>query len=175
MPERLTHLDEAGRARMVDVGAKPATDRVAIAEGFVRISGELEAAIRENTLKKGDLLRFAELAGVQAAKRTAELIPLCHTLPLDSVRVDATVEPGEVRICADARCHGHPGVEMEALTAVTVAALTVIGMGRAVEPAMVLEGVRLLEKRGGRKGVWVREEGTEAQRHKGTEGGEGAP
>ena len=159
---------------MVDVGAKPATDRVAIAEGRVRISGELEAAIRESNLRKGDLLRVAELAGVQAAKRTAELIPLCHTLPLDSVRVDASVEPGQVRIRAEARCHGRTGVEMEALTAVSVAALTVIDMGKAVDPGMVIEGVRLLEKRGGKKGVWVRDEGTEAQRRQGTEGSKGA-
>jgi cyclic pyranopterin phosphate synthase len=177
MPDtKLTHLDDSGRARMVDVGGKPATDRVAIAEGVVRISGELEAAIRENALKKGDLLRVAELAGVQAAKRTAELIPLCHTLSLDCVRVDATLEQGGVRIRAEARRHGRTGVEMEALTAVSVAALTVIDMGKAVDPGMVIEGVRLLEKHGGKKGIWVAGsvEGTRAQRHKGAEGGDGA-
>ena len=140
---------------MVDVGAKPATDRVAIAEGFVRISAELEAAIRDQTLKKGDLLRVAELAGVQAAKRTAELIPLCHTLPLDSVTVDASLEPGRIRIRAETRCHGRTGVEMEALTAISACALTVVDMGKAVDKAMVIEGVRLLEKRGGRSGSWV--------------------
>ncbi|MFG0286056.1 MAG: cyclic pyranopterin monophosphate synthase MoaC [Phycisphaerales bacterium JB039] len=152
---KLSHLDESGRARMVDVGAKPATDRIAIAEGFVRISRELEAAIRDNALKKGDLLRIAELAGVQAAKRTAELIPLCHTLPLDRVTVDATLEPGRIRIRAEARCHGRTGVEMEALTAVSVSALTIIDMGKAIDKAMVIDGVRLLEKRGGRSGHWV--------------------
>ncbi len=155
---KLSHIDDAGRARMVDVGPKAATDRVAIAEGFVRISGELEAAIRDSALKKGDLLRVAELAGVQAAKRTAELIPLCHTLPLDNVRVEARIEEGRVRVRAEARCHGKTGVEMEALTAVSVAALTIIDMGKAVDPQMVIERVQLLEKRGGKHGVWVRGE-----------------
>lgn len=172
----LTHLDDAGRARMVDVGPKAPTDRLAIAEGFVRISAELEAAIRDSGLEKGDLLRIAELAGVQAAKRTAELIPLCHTLPLDSVRVEATIEPGRVRVRAEARCHGKTGVEMEALTAVSVAALTVIDMGKAVDPAMVIEGVRLVEKRGGKHGVWApKDEGDGAARVPPPSRGERAP
>jgi len=140
---------------MVDVGAKPITVRSATAEGFVRISAELERRIRENTLAKGSLLEVARLAGVLAAKRTDELIPLCHSLPLDAVDLTAEVQPGRVRIVATARTHGRTGIEMEALTAVAVACLTVIDMGKAVDPAMVIEGVRVLEKHGGRSGSFV--------------------
>lgn len=151
----LSHVGTDGRARMVDVGGKPETERVAVAEGFVRISPALEGAIRENTLKKGNLLEVARLAGIQAAKRTDELIPLCHSLPLDVVDVRATLESGRVRLEAEARTHAKTGVEMEALTAVAVAALTVIDMGKAVDQGMVIEGVRVIEKRGGRSGDYV--------------------
>jgi cyclic pyranopterin phosphate synthase len=151
---RLLHTTPDGRARMVDVGEKPATDRAAVAEAVVRISPALEAAIRENSLKKGSLLEVARLAGIQAAKRTDELIPLCHSLPLDAVEVEATLEPGRVRLRAEARTHAKTGVEMEALTAAAVAALTVIDMGKAVDKGMVIEGLRLLEKRGGRSGEY---------------------
>jgi len=152
MPASLSHTGPDGRARMVDVGSKPVTERAAVAEAFVRISPSLEQAIRQNTLKKGDVLGVARLAGIQAAKRTDELIPLCHSLPLDVVDVQATLEPGRVRLHAEARTTGKTGVEMEALTAVAVAALTVIDMGKSVDRAMVVEGLRLLEKRGGRSG-----------------------
>jgi cyclic pyranopterin monophosphate synthase len=156
--ESLSHIDEHGKAAMVDVGAKPITERVAIAEGFVRINAALEAAIRANSLAKGDLLAVARVAGIQAAKRTDELIPLCHTLPLDVVEVDATLLPGTVRIRATAKTHSRTGVEMEALTAVVVAALAVVDMGKAVDRAMIIEGVRVLEKHGGRSGSYRAED-----------------
>jgi cyclic pyranopterin phosphate synthase len=149
---RLTHTDARGNARMVDVGDKPITQRTATAEGFVRISQELAEAIRANTLKKGNLLETARLAGITAAKRTDELIPLCHTLPLDAVDVEATLEDGRVHLTATATTHAKTGVEMEALTAVSIAALTVIDMGKAMDKAMVIEGVRILSKSGGRGG-----------------------
>jgi cyclic pyranopterin phosphate synthase len=150
----LSHVDDSGRARMVDVGAKAVTERVAVAEAVVRVSPELERAIRENTLAKGNLLEVARLAGVQAAKRTSDLIPLCHTLALDHADVTAAVEPGRVRLVATVRTHARTGVEMEALTAAAVAALTVIDMGKSVDRGMVIESVRVLEKRGGRSGDW---------------------
>ncbi len=145
---------------MVDVGEKPVTHRVAKAEAFVTVSAELAGAIRANTLKKGDLLAVARIAGIQAAKRTDELIPLCHSLPLDVVEIEATLTPEsattqEVRLVALASTHARTGVEMEALTAVSVAALTVIDMGKAVDKGMVIREVRLLEKRGGRGGDYI--------------------
>lgn len=148
----LSHIGPDGSARMVDVGDKPATDRLAVAEAFVRVSAPLADRIRENSLAKGNLLEVARLAGIQAAKRTAELIPLCHGLPLDVVDVQATLEDGRVRIRSHVRTHARTGVEMEALTAAAVAALTVIDMGKAVDRGMVVEGLRLIEKRGGRSG-----------------------
>jgi cyclic pyranopterin phosphate synthase len=154
-PERLTHLDASGAARMVDVGAKPITQRMARAEGWVRISPELERAIRENSLAKGSLVEVARLAGIQAAKRTGELIPLCHALPLDSIDVDISVHPGRVRVEATSRATARTGVEMEAFTAVAAACLTVVDMGKAIDRGMVIEGIRLLEKRGGSKGDFV--------------------
>jgi cyclic pyranopterin phosphate synthase len=153
-PTKLSHLDESGSARMVDVGDKAVTQRTATAEGFVRISPALAGAIRANTLKKGNLLETARLAGITAAKRTDELIPLCHTLPLDAVDVRAALEDGRVRLTATATTHARTGVEMEALTAVTIAALTVIDMGKAIDKTMVVEGVRVIEKHGGRSGDW---------------------
>jgi len=148
----LSHVDEHGTARMVDVGDKPATVRRAVAEGRVRINAELACAIRDNTLVKGNLLQVARLAGIQAAKRTDELIPLCHSLPLDAVDVQAALGDDCVELRAEARTTWKTGVEMEALTAVTVAALTVIDMGKAIDKAMVIEGVRLIEKTGGKSG-----------------------
>lgn len=150
----LSHIDAHGAARMVHVGDKPVTARRAVAEGFVRISVELERAIRTQSLVKGDVLTVARIAGIQAAKRTDELIPLCHSLPLEHVDVTATLEPGRVHLVAEACTTAKTGVEMEALTAVAVAALTVIDMGKAVDRTMTIEGVRLLEKTGGRRGPW---------------------
>lgn len=137
---------------MVDVGAKDVTQRVAVAEAFVRVSPELAAQIRDNTVTKGSVLETARLAGIMAAKRTDELIPLCHTLPLDSVDVDAALEGQHVRLRAKVTTHSRTGVEMEALTAVAIAALTVIDMGKSIDKGMIVEGLRVIEKRGGRSG-----------------------
>lgn len=158
----LSHLSPDGLARMVDVCEKPVTARSAKAEGFVRISSELEQRIRENGISKGSLLEVARLAGILAAKRTDELIPLCHTLPLDVVELTADLVPGRVHITATTRTQSRTGVEMEALTAVAVACLTVIDMGKAVDKAMVIEGIRVLEKHGGRSGSYVAPPGAEA-------------
>ncbi len=151
----LSHVDDEGRARMVDVGGKPVTERTAAAEAFVRISDELAARIRENTVAKGDVLGVARLAGIMAAKRTDELIPLCHTLPLDHVDVTLELKDGCIAIRSEARTHARTGVEVEALVAAAVAALTVIDMGKAVDKGMVIEGLRVVEKRGGRSGTYV--------------------
>jgi cyclic pyranopterin phosphate synthase len=153
-PAPLSHVAPDGTARMVDVGDKPITARSATAEGLVRISADLARAIRENTVKKGSVLEVARLAGILAAKRTDELIPLCHTLPLDAVDVQAALEEGRVRVTATVRTQSRTGVEMEALTAVTVACLTVIDMGKAIDKGLVIEGVRVLEKHGGRSGSY---------------------
>ncbi|HXM54784.1 MAG TPA: cyclic pyranopterin monophosphate synthase MoaC [Candidatus Dormibacteraeota bacterium] len=152
----LTHLDESGAARMVDVGAKPETRREATAECFVRMAPATVTALREATLAKGDALGVARVAGIMAAKRTPDLIPLCHPLPLSSVEVDLEVGDDGVRIEATARVTGHTGVEMEALTAAAVAGLTLIDMVKALEKGVGLERVRLLSKRGGRSGEWRR-------------------
>lgn len=149
----LTHLDSTGKAQMVDVSAKLPTRRTAMAEGRVRVSAELAGKIAANSLAKGDLLAVARIAGIQAAKRTDELIPLCHGLPLEQVTVDAWLEPPFVRLRATATVTAKTGVEMEALTALSVAALTVIDMGKAVDPGMVIEDIRLIEKTGGRRGT----------------------
>ena len=151
----LSHLDADGRAHMVDVGDKSLSDRIAVAEGFVRVSDALARAISDNTLGKGDLLGTARLAGIMAAKRTSELIPLCHPLPIDWADVQATLESGRVRIVARVRTRARTGIEMEALTAVSVAALTVIDMGKAVYKGMTIESLRLIEKKGGRSGHYV--------------------
>lgn len=149
----LSHMDASGRAKMVDVGGKQPTARRAVAEGRVRISAELQRAIEANTLGKGNLLEVARLAGITAAKRTDTLIPLCHSLPLEHVDVRARVGDGYVYLRAEASTTAKTGVEMEAYTAVAVAALTVIDMGKAVDPAMVVENLRLVEKTGGRRGT----------------------
>ena len=154
MSEPLSHLDESGAARMVDVSAKPDTERTAIAAGEVLMKPETLALVRAGALKKGDVLSVARIAGVMAAKRTAELIPLCHPLPLTQVTVDLELDdslPG-VRIRAAARTVGKTGVEMEALTAVSVAALTIYDMAKAAEKTMRIQNIRLVEKHGGRSG-----------------------
>jgi cyclic pyranopterin phosphate synthase len=155
---RLSHLDDAGRARMVDVSAKDATTRTAVARGRVRMQPATLEQIAAGSMPKGDVLAVARLAGIMGAKRTPELIPLCHPLPLDAVDVDLTPDPAEgcVRIVARARVHARTGVEMEALTAVAVAALTLYDMCKAVDRAMTIEDVCLVEKQGGKSGPWVR-------------------
>lgn len=155
---KLSHLDEAGRARMVDVGDKPESARTATAEGRVRMSREAFEQVAAHAVAKGDVLAVAEVAGVMAAKRTGELIPLCHPLPLDVVTVEARLVselPG-VAVTATAKVTGRTGVEMEALTAVSVACLTVYDMVKAIDREMVIEAVRLLSKTGGTRGDWRR-------------------
>jgi len=154
--KRLTHVDEAGAARMVDVGGKAETRRTAVAECFVRMAPDTVKAIREATLAKGDALAVARVAGILAAKRTPELIPLCHPLPITSVAVEFEVGEAGVRVEATARVTGQTGVEMEALTAAAVAGLTLIDMVKGVEKGVSLESVRLLSKTGGRSGEWRR-------------------
>jgi cyclic pyranopterin phosphate synthase len=148
----LTHLDEQGRARMVDVGAKQVTERRARASATVRMAPDAAAAVAEGRTPKGDVLAAARIAGIQAAKRTGELIPLCHPLPLTYVGVDAEVEvpTGAVLLTSDARAHARTGVEMEALTAVAVAALTVYDMVKGLDRGVRIEEIGLLEKTGGR-------------------------
>jgi cyclic pyranopterin phosphate synthase len=151
----LTHLDESGNARMVDVSAKPSTARTAVAEGCIRMSAGALAAITGGTAPKGDVLATARIAGIMAAKRTSELIPLCHPLPLSAATVDLSAGPDCVHVTATVRTTHSTGVEMEALTAATVALLTVYDMVKAVDRGMVIEGVRLLSKSGGRSGDWT--------------------
>ena len=153
--KRLTHLDDKGAARMVDVADKPATAREAIAECTVRMSLATIEAVRAGTAK-GDALQVARVAGIMAAKRTPDLIPLCHPLPISSVTVDFDFVEGGVRITTRVRVTAQTGVEMEALTAASVAGLTLIDMVKAVEKGVYLENVRLLEKSGGRSGTWKR-------------------
>ena len=156
MAKRLTHLDDTGAARMVDVGDKPTTVREATAECLVRMAAETVRAVREGTAK-GDALQVARVAGILAAKRTPELIPLAHPLPITSVDIDFEYVEGGVRVIATARVTGQTGVEMEALTAAAVAGLTIIDMTKGVERGVYLENVRLLAKSGGRSGSWKRE------------------
>ena len=154
---RLTHVDESGSARMVDVGDKAETRREATAECLVRMAPDTVSALRNATLAKGDALGVARVAGILAAKRTHELIPLCHPLPITSVAVEFEVGDAGVRIEATARVTGKTGVEMEALTAAAVAGLTLIDMVKGVEKGVFLESVRLLSKSGGKSGEWRRE------------------
>lgn len=154
---QLSHLDEEGRIRMVDVGAKPITARVAEASGFVQMSESTIAAIRERRTPKGDPLETARLAGIMAAKRTGELIPLCHPLALTHADVQITLEDNGARITATASTSAQTGVEMEALTAVSVAALTLYDMLKAIDRGMVIGEIRLERKSGGRSGEWKRE------------------
>ena len=144
--KELTHTDTEGRARMVDVGDKPDQKRIARASGNIRMANETIHLIRENALKKGDVLTVAEIAGVQAAKRTAELIPLCHNITLTKIKVVATIVPQGVCVISEVQCTGQTGVEMEALTAVSVALLTVYDMCKAVDKKMVIENITLTGK-----------------------------
>jgi len=156
-PQRLTHLDETGAARMVDVAGKAVTVREAVAECVVRMAPGTVRAVREGTAK-GDALQVARVAGIMAAKHTPDLIPLCHPLPLSSVKVDFEFVTGGVRAVARVRVTAQTGVEMEALTAAAVAGLTLIDMTKGIERGVYIESVRLLEKSGGRSGTWKRKE-----------------
>ena len=157
MTEKLTHFDERGAAHMVDVGAKPETHRVAVAGGAIRMQPATLALIRSGTAKKGDVLGVARIAAIQAAKRTSELIPLCHPVPLTSVQVEFELDEHENRVeCrATVECTARTGVEMEALTAVQVGLLTIYDMCKAVDRGMTMDGIRLLEKRGGKSGTYT--------------------
>jgi cyclic pyranopterin monophosphate synthase len=152
---QLTHVDDSGALRMVDVSGKPVTAREAVARGHVAMSAAALAAVRDATLKKGDALQAARLAGIMAAKQTAVLIPLCHPLPLSHVDVTLTATDGGYDIEARARTEAQTGVEMEALTAVSVAALTLYDMVKAVDKRMVIGDIRLVAKRGGRSGDYT--------------------
>ena len=156
---RLTHVDEHGEARMVDVSGKEATDREAVARATVEMEPKTAGLIAAGALDKGDVLATARLAGIQAAKRTGELIPLCHPLGLDHVDVEIGVDEkaGLVTVVASARVHARTGVEMEAMTAASVAALTIYDMVKAVERGVRITGVELVEKSGGRSGLWTRD------------------
>ena len=151
----MTHLDERGAARMIDVAAKPETVREALAECLVRMAPATLRAVKDGTAK-GDAIQVARVAGIMAAKRTSELIPLCHPLSLSSVTLDFEFVRGAVRVLAKARVVGQTGVEMEALTAAAVAGLTLIDMTKGIERGVSIESVRLLEKSGGRSGTWKR-------------------
>jgi cyclic pyranopterin phosphate synthase len=152
---KLTHLDDSGAARMVDISAKPATRREATAEGFIHVAKDALQAIAEQAVKKGDVLATARIAGIMAAKRTADLIPLCHPLPIDAVSLDLAIEATGIRATATvATTHG-TGVEMEALTAVSAALLTVYDMAKALDRTMCIDGIRLLRKSGGRSGDFI--------------------
>ena len=160
MPQpQLTHLDETGRARMVDVGHKPVTARVAIAKGEIHMQPQTLALIQQGALKKGDVFSVAQIAGVMAAKRTAELIPLCHPLPLSQILVEITPNPAlpGLEITATVRTTAQTGVEMEALTAVSMAALTIYDMAKAAEKTMRIQNIRLVEKHGGQSGDVINE------------------
>jgi cyclic pyranopterin phosphate synthase len=156
MTEKLTHFDERGAAHMVDVGGKPETHRVATAAGEIRMRPETLALVVSGTAKKGDVLGIARVAAIQATKRTSELIPLCHPVPLTSVAIEFHVDEGASRIeCrATVECTARTGVEMEALTAVNVALLTIYDMCKAVDRGMAMHNIRLVEKRGGKSGVY---------------------
>lgn len=158
MTKSLTHIDAAGNARMVDVGAKPETARMAVASGRITMNAKALAAIREGNAPKGDVLGTARVAAVMAAKRTAELIPLCHTLPIDAVNVDFVFEMDGIRVTADARVHGKTGIEMEAITATSIALVTIYDMAKALDKRMVIGDIQLVEKVGGKSGHWKREE-----------------
>ena len=152
---RLTHLDETGAAHMVDVSGKAVTAREAVATGRIRMSAEALEAIRSGSIKKGDALAVARVTGIMAAKRTSDLIPLCHPLPLSRVAVDLVLDDHGVVVTATVAIEGRTGVEMEALTAVSVALLTIYDMAKAVDKAMVVDGIRLLSKTGGKSGAWA--------------------
>jgi cyclic pyranopterin phosphate synthase len=163
MARKLSHVDRRGQVRMVDVGGKPVTTREAVARGSIRMSAAAIRQIRRGALKKGDPLQTARLAGIMAAKQTATLIPLCHPLPLSDIQVDLVPTSRGYDIEARVRTTAQTGVEMEALTAVAVAALTIYDMVKALDKAMVIGGVRLMKKSGGRSGTYVR--GTKGPMH----------
>lgn len=144
--KKLTHTDAKGKANMVDVTSKPDQIRQATAEGFIHMNTQALSLVRENNIKKGDVLTVAEIAGIQAGKKTSELIPLCHPLPLTKIAVETSVEETGIRVKAIARCTGKTGVEMEALTAVSVALLTIYDMCKAVDKQMVIDQIKLVEK-----------------------------
>ena len=150
----LTHLTDDGAAHMVDVGSKASTSRQAVAEATVVMNPETVSAIRDGNTKKGDVLGVARIAGIMAAKRTSDLIPLCHPIALDNVELAVELGTDSIQIRATARCTGPTGVEMEALTAASTAALTIYDMAKAIDRGMRIEGVRLLSKSGGRSGDW---------------------
>jgi len=156
--ERLTHVDDTGAARMVDVSAKPPTVRRAVAAGRVRTTPQVVALLRAEALPKGDALAVARLAGIMGAKRTPDLVPLCHPIALHSVAVDLALRADAVEITATTKTADRTGVEMEALTAVATAGLALIDMIKAVDPSASLEAVRVLRKEGGKSGEWVRPE-----------------
>jgi cyclic pyranopterin monophosphate synthase len=151
---RLTHIDEAGAARMVDVGAKAATKREAVATGRITMSPEAARAIADGAVAKGDVLAVARVAGIMGAKRTSDLIPLCHPLPITKVTIGLTVDAEGVIATATVATTGQTGVEMEALTAVSVALLTVYDMAKTIDKGMTINDIHLLEKRGGKSGDW---------------------
>ena len=151
---KLSHLDDAGNAAMVDVSGKAATVREAVAEGRIAMSPDALAAIKDGAVKKGDVLATARIAGIMAAKKTSELIPLCHPLALSKVAVDFDFEPNGMRVTAVARLTGQTGVEMEALTAASMALLTIYDMAKALDKSMEISGIRLLSKTGGKSGDW---------------------
>jgi cyclic pyranopterin phosphate synthase len=158
VPARLTHVDESGAARMVDVSDKPVSERRAVAVGRVQVSSAVVALLRGDGVPKGDALGVARVAGILGAKRTSDLVPLCHPIGLSGVTVDLGVVDDAVEITATVRTADRTGVEMEALTAVSVAALTVVDMVKAVDKAAVITDVRILSKSGGRSGEWRRDE-----------------
>ncbi len=155
MSKSLTHIDSDGTARMVDVGAKAETQRLARASGRIRMSTEALAAIQQGDAPKGDVLGTARIAGIMAAKRTGDLIPMCHPLAIDAVNLDFAFEADAIRATATATLTGKTGIEMEAITAVTIALVTIYDMAKALDKAMVIEDVRLIEKRGGKSGHWL--------------------
>jgi len=158
MAEKLSHLDGQGRAQMVGVGEKPVTQRICVARGEVRMEAGTLACIAEGRVPKGDVLLTARLAGIQAAKRTDEWIPLCHPIPLDGIEVELTPDPSASRVLVEARvaAHARTGVEMEALVAVSAACLTIYDMCKAIDRAISIGGIELVSKRGGKSGAWTR-------------------
>jgi cyclic pyranopterin phosphate synthase len=151
---QLTHLDDTGAARMVDVGGKAETQRRAVASGRITMSAEALAAIRAGDIPKGDVLGTARIAGIMAAKRTGDLIPLCHPLGLEAVTIDFAYEADAIRVTATASLTGKTGVEMEAMAAASIALLTIYDMAKAIDKGMVISGVRLIAKSGGKSGDW---------------------
>lgn len=158
MTEKLTHLDETGAARMVDVGAKDDTTRIAIAEGMVKMNAETLTAVQKGNAAKGDVLAAARIAGIMAAKKTSDIIPLCHPLLLSKITIDFTLDEAipAVFVRATVQLSGKTGVEMEALTAVSVACLTIYDMAKAIDKGMTISNIRLMEKQGGKSGHWKR-------------------